>query len=65
MKASIAGRCTYRASQNAFWEYHDWIYQNQKDITHGGTHHFTISIEHQSFSDAVTDWEKQRYFERI
>ena len=22
-------------------------------------------IEHQSFSDAVTDWERQRYFERI
>ena len=33
MKASIAGRCTYRANQNAFWEYHDWIYQNQKDVT--------------------------------
>jgi glutamine synthetase len=22
-------------------------------------------LEHQAFSDAVTDWEKQRYFERI
>lgn len=22
-------------------------------------------LEHQAFSDAVTDWEKQRYFEQI
>jgi glutamine synthetase len=22
-------------------------------------------IEHQAFSDAVTDWERQRYFEQI
>jgi len=27
------------------------------------THH--ARLEHQAFSDAVTDWEKQRYFERI
>ena len=33
MKGSIAGRCAYRASQEAFWDYHDWIYQNQKDVT--------------------------------
>ena len=33
MKGSIAGRCAYRTSQDAFWDYHDWIYQNQKDVT--------------------------------
>jgi protein-disulfide isomerase len=33
MKGSIAGRCVYRASADAFWNYHDWIYENQKDIT--------------------------------
>src|SRR6266436_3899347 len=33
MKGSIAGRCAYRTSQEAFWDYHDWIYQNQKDVT--------------------------------
>ena len=33
MKGSIAGRCTYRVSPAAFWDYHDWIYTNQKDIT--------------------------------
>jgi protein-disulfide isomerase len=33
MKGSIAGRCMYRTGNDAFWNYHDWIYQNQKDIT--------------------------------
>ena len=33
MKGSIAGRCTYRVSPAAFWDYHDWVYAGQKDIT--------------------------------
>jgi protein-disulfide isomerase len=33
MKASIYGRCAYRQSQETFWSYHDWIYQNQQSIT--------------------------------
>jgi protein-disulfide isomerase len=33
MKGSIAGRCMYRNSAAAFWDYHDWVYENQKDIT--------------------------------
>jgi len=33
MKGSIAGRCTYRVSPAAFWDYHDWVYTGQKDIT--------------------------------
>jgi len=33
MKGSIAGRCTYHSSPAAFWDYHDWVYENQKDIT--------------------------------
>jgi len=33
MKGSIAGRCAYRTSPAAFWDYHDWAYENQKDIT--------------------------------
>jgi protein-disulfide isomerase len=32
MKGSIAGRCMYRNSPAAFWDYHDWVYQNQNDI---------------------------------
>ena len=31
--AAITGRCVYRQSPAKFWEYHDWIYEKQSDIT--------------------------------
>jgi len=31
--ASDAGRCIYRQDPQAFWKYHDWIYENQEGIT--------------------------------
>lgn len=31
--ASIAGRCVYRQNPAAFWDYFDWAYQNQEQIT--------------------------------
>ena len=31
--AAIAGRCIFRQNPNAFWEYHDWIFENQAQIT--------------------------------
>jgi len=31
--AAVDGRCIYRQDPAAFWKYHDWIYQNQADIT--------------------------------
>jgi protein-disulfide isomerase len=33
MKGSIAGRCAYRSGAAAFWDYHDWVYGSQKDLT--------------------------------
>jgi len=33
MKGSLIGRCMYHQGQDAFWAYHDWVYENQKDIT--------------------------------
>jgi protein-disulfide isomerase len=30
--ASIAGRCVFSQSPNAFWKYHDWIYEHQEEI---------------------------------
>ncbi len=30
--AAIAGRCVYKLNPAAFWEYHDWIYENQQYI---------------------------------
>lgn len=31
--ASIAGRCVFRQNPQAFWDYHDWIYERQQEIT--------------------------------
>lgn len=31
--AAIAGRCIFRQQPAAFWDYHDWIYQHQNEIT--------------------------------
>jgi protein-disulfide isomerase len=31
--ASIAGRCIFHQSPDAFWKFHDWIYDHQTDIT--------------------------------
>lgn len=30
--AAIAGRCVFRQSPAAFWEFHDWVYEHQSDI---------------------------------
>lgn len=30
--AAIAGRCVFRQNANAFWDYHDWIYENQAKV---------------------------------
>jgi protein-disulfide isomerase len=30
---AIAGRCVYKQSNTAFWNYYDWIYDHQSDIT--------------------------------
>jgi len=30
---AIAGRCVFRQSNDAFWEFHDWIFPHQADIT--------------------------------
>jgi len=30
---SIAGRCIFKQSASGFWDYHDWIFEHQADIT--------------------------------
>ncbi len=30
--AAIAGRCVYKQGEDAFWKYHDWIYEHQTEI---------------------------------
>jgi len=31
--AAIAGRCTFNIQPAAFWDYHDWIFEHQAEIT--------------------------------
>ncbi len=31
--ASMAGRCVFRQNALAFWDYHDWVFENQASIT--------------------------------
>ncbi|HXN48677.1 MAG TPA: thioredoxin domain-containing protein, partial [Bryobacteraceae bacterium] len=31
--AAMAGRCVFRQNPAAFWEYHDWVYAHQSEIT--------------------------------
>jgi protein-disulfide isomerase len=31
--AAIAGRCVFRQKPEAFWDFHDWIFENQQQIT--------------------------------
>lgn len=33
MTAAIAGKCVFRMNPSAFWEYHDWIFDKQAEIT--------------------------------
>ena len=31
--AAVAGRCIFRQKPERFWDFHDWIFENQTDIT--------------------------------
>jgi protein-disulfide isomerase len=31
--AAITGRCVFQQNPRAFWDYHDWIYEHQGEIT--------------------------------
>src|SRR4051812_33887748 len=30
--AAIAGRCIFKQNPAAFWDYHDWIFENQPEM---------------------------------
>jgi protein-disulfide isomerase len=46
--AAMAGRCVFRQSPEAFWDYHDWVYGHQEGITA------------DNLKDIVTTWSKDR-----
>src|SRR5437879_988446 len=31
--AAIAGRCVFKQNANAFWDFHDWAYEHQAELT--------------------------------
>jgi len=31
--AAIAGRCAFQRNPDAFWDYHDWVFENQASLT--------------------------------
>ena len=33
VRAAVAGRAIYKLQPALFWEYHDWVFENQEDIT--------------------------------
>ncbi|HYP08939.1 MAG TPA: DsbA family protein [Bryobacteraceae bacterium] len=51
--ASIAGRCVLRQKANLFWEYHDWIFENQGVITT------------ENLKDKFFEWSKGKALEPI
>jgi protein-disulfide isomerase len=44
--AAIAGRCVYQQNANTFWDYHDWAFGHQTEIT----------VE--NFRDKAMEWAK-------
>ena len=44
--AAIASRCVYRQQAGAFWDYHDWIFAHQAEITP------------ENLKDKVLEWAK-------
>jgi protein-disulfide isomerase len=45
---AIAGRCVYRQSNDLFWEFHDWIFPHQGEITP------------ENLKDKVMEWAKSK-----
>jgi protein-disulfide isomerase len=46
--AAIASRCVYRQNSDAFWKYHDWIFEHQNDINS------------DNLKEKVLDWAKDQ-----
>ncbi len=48
MNASIAGRCVFQSSPALFWDYSDWVYAHQKEITES------------NFQEKLGQWSKDK-----
>src|SRR5271165_498907 len=48
MSAAIAGRCVFQSGSPLFWDYADWIYAHQKEITE------------TNFQEKLAQWSKDK-----
>jgi len=51
--AAIAGRCVYRQGEQAFWNFYDWIYDNQQEIDSNNLQQKVLAWAGQKGVDAV------------
>jgi protein-disulfide isomerase len=51
--AAIAGRCVYRQGEPAFWNFYDWIYENQEQIDPGNLQSKILAWAGQKGVDTV------------
>ena len=49
--AAIAGRCVFKQTPAAFWDYHDWVYERQAEITK------------DNFRDKALEFAKGKYWD--
>jgi protein-disulfide isomerase len=51
--AAIAGRCMYRQGEQQFWNFYDWIYENQEQIDPGNLQSKVIAWAGQKGLDTI------------
>jgi protein-disulfide isomerase len=51
--AAIAGRCVSMMNPAAFWDYHDWVYEHQADITAA------------NFTPKMEEWAKSNNLDQV
>jgi protein-disulfide isomerase len=51
--AAIAGRCVYRQGEPAFWNFYDWIYENQEQVDPGNLQSKILTWAGQKGLDSI------------
>jgi protein-disulfide isomerase len=54
--AAIAGRCVFRQSPTAFWQYHDWMFEHQGEITAEN-----LKLKVEEFAKTVSDLDTLQF----
>ncbi|MGD0013084.1 MAG: thioredoxin domain-containing protein [Bryobacteraceae bacterium] len=53
LAAALAGRCVFRQNAAAFWDYHDWVYEQQ------------AQINAESFRSRLLEWAKGKPIDAV